>query len=577
MSFIDQRVVEMIFNNQQFEKGVDTTIDSIDRLDKSMAFSGVNDGLNRIGDAADVVANRFSGFGQIAATALDHITRQAVDAGEKLVKSLTIDQVTDGFRKYESSVSNVKAIMNQSGESLQKVNEYIDQLSWYSDQTSFGFDSMTSALKTFTQQGIKLEDAIPMIMGIGNAVTYTGVGAKEGSAAFGYYAKAISAGYMTNKEWQSISRTLGASSVGLKQQFMDAAVAAGTLTKTVKGTYMTTNGLEVSIESFDSTLGNLKGKWLTTDVMMSVLGGEYGGVSMQLKELMDQYEEETGKLLTLQEATEMFADQLDETAVKYALSATEAKTFTEAIDATKDAVSSQFKVIFDSVFGNTEESIKLWSDLNGYLVDTFATPFAKAAELASEWKRIGGREDLINSFWNITEALGSVSEALKNAWHSVFPAKSAGSLKRFTERIEQFTIKLKDNGPFIEKFQSIMTGVFSALNIGKKAFKAVLKGLEPLIDGFKRLSDSVLGKLSEKLETVSSKLFSFSAGSIGKNFESITRAVANFSNKIVGFFELIIHAYQIAGGGFRGVMNAITNGLVSLLSGVIKVVESITG
>lgn len=577
MSFVDQRVVEMIFNNQQFEKGVDTTLNSIDKLDKSLAFSGVNEGLNRIGDAADAVSDRFSGFGLIATSALDHITRQAVDAGEKLVKSLTVDQLSDGFRKYESSVSNVKAIMNQSGESLNTVNKYIDQLSWYSDQTSFGFDSMTSALKSFTQQGIKLEDAIPMIMGIGNAVTYTGVGAKEGSAAFGYYAKAIAAGYMTNKEWQSISRTLGASSVGLKQQFMDAAVAAGTLRKSIDGKYWTKNGLEVSVESFDSTLGNLKGKWLTTAVMTKVLAGEYGNVSVQLKDLMDQYEAETGKLLTLQEATEMFADQLDETAVKYALSATEAKTFTEAIDATKDAVSSQFKTIFDSVFGNTEEAIKLWTDLNGYLVDTFATPFAKAAELASEWKRIGGREDLINSFWNITEALGSVSDALKTAWHSVFPAKSAGALKRFTERIEQFTIKLKDNGPFIEKFQTIMTGVFSALSIGKKAIKAVVKGLEPLIDGLRRLADSILGKLNEKLETVASNLFSFSTGSIGDKFENITTAVANFSTKVVTFFETLRDTFKMAGGGLDGVLSVITTILIQFVSMVITTLEDLTG
>ena len=575
MSSIDQRIVEMVFDNKEFEKGVGTTLDSIDKLDSSLQFQDVGKGITNLaslGDSVDTISDRFSTLGIVAMTALENITNKAVDAGIRLIESLTVDQLADGFKKYESSVSNVKAIMNQSGESLGTVEGYIDQLSWYADQTSFSFNDMTTALKTFTQQGISLDKAIPMIMGIGNAVTYTGVGAKEGSQAFTYYAKAISAGYMTTKEWQSISRTLGASSVGLKKQFMEAAVAANTLRKTGEDTYVTANGLTVSLETFDSTLGHVNGKWLTTEVMMDVLGGSYGSVSVQLKELMDQYEAETGEILTLQEATEKFADQLDETAVKYALSATEAKTFTEAIDATKDAVSSQFQSIFESVFGNTEEAIVLWSDLNSYLVDTFATPFANAAKLAEEWKKVGGREDLINSFWNITDALGNVGEAIKSAWHSVFPAKGVASLKAFTEKIEQATEKLKDNEVFIEKFKIALTGVFSAFNIIKKVLKAVFTGLSPLVIAFKE-QFSFLG---DKINEVATRLFKFSVGNIGNNFEKITEKVAAFSSKIVEFFNAIYVSYIEGGGGLGGIVEVIFDSVADAFRTLISIIEKLT-
>ena len=338
MSSIDERIVSMQFDNQAFEKNVGTSLDSLKKLESSV--DGLN-GLNtdRLSDQIGNISERFSTLGIIGMTALENITNRFVDMGIKFAKSLTIDQVMSGFEKYTANTKTIKALLNSTGETIDVVNEKINALSWYSDATSYSYNAMVSALKSFTAQDIKMDEAIPAIMGIGNSLSYAGLAAEESSYAFDLYSKAIGQGYLSNIQWKSLNN-MGAATANLKQQFIDAAVAEKKLIKVGDGLYRTQQGLNVSIRDFDMTLGHQKGKWLTREVMMRVFNDVYGTYTQRLQAFMAQ-EENAG--MTIDQAIKKFNDLngiTEDFGLKAFKAAQEARTFNEAVGAIRDAASS---------------------------------------------------------------------------------------------------------------------------------------------------------------------------------------------------------------------------------------------
>lgn len=170
---VDSRVVEMRFDNANFEKNTKQTISTIDRLMEKLQFKGAEKGFEKLDAAAenvdfatmqtslDRLESKFSNLNIVATTALVNITNKFVDAGEKLVKSLSIDQVASGWDKYTEKTSNVQTIMNATGKSIDQVNGYLNKLMWYSDETSFSFNEMTSALSSMTATAVTSRSCFP--------------------------------------------------------------------------------------------------------------------------------------------------------------------------------------------------------------------------------------------------------------------------------------------------------------------------------------------------------------------------------------------------------------------------------
>ena len=74
----------------------------------------------------------------IGVTALMRITNQAVDAGERLVKALSLDPIISGFQEYETQINAVQTILantSSKGTTLDQVNAALDELNHYADLT----------------------------------------------------------------------------------------------------------------------------------------------------------------------------------------------------------------------------------------------------------------------------------------------------------------------------------------------------------------------------------------------------------------------------------------------------------
>lgn len=372
---VDERVVEMRFDNAQFERNTRQSIKTLNELNESLKLEGAEKGFEKIDDAAakvdfdrmesalDSLNSKFSAVEVMGVTALVRITNQAIDTGERLVKSLSVDQVASGWNKYAQKTASVQTIMNATGKSIAKVNGYLEKLMWFSDETSYGFTDMTSALSTLTSTGGDIEKMIPMIMGMANATAYAGKGAAEFQRVIYNLAQSYGTGAIQLIDWKSVEQA-GVASQQLKQLLIDTGVELG---KIKKGA--------VTTGSFDNSLQK---KWADREVMEKAFG-KYAEFAEAVKAELDANPNKYHNQASL--AIEAIADQYDEVTVKAFKAAQEAKSFSEAVDATKDAVSSGWMETFDILFGNYEEAKGFWSDL----AEEFWTMFAGGAAGRNNW------------------------------------------------------------------------------------------------------------------------------------------------------------------------------------------------
>lgn len=398
---VDQRVVEMRFDNAKFEKNVQQSINSLNALNESLKFEGAEKGFaevekasekvdfDRMTTALETLTGKFSALEVIGMTALVKITDKAIDTGTKLAKSLSIDQVMSGWNKYAEKTASVQTIMNATGKSITKVNSYLSKLMWFSDETSYGFTDMTSALSTLTAAGGDIEKMIPMIMGMANATAYAGKGAAEFQRVVYNLAQSYGTGAIQLIDWKSVEQA-GAGSQQLKQLIIDTAVELGKLKEG-----------EVTTGTFGSTLQK---KWADREVMEKAFG-KYAEFAEAVKAELDANPEYHNQAAL---AIEALADQYDEVTVKAFKAAQEAKSFSEVINATKDAVSSGWMQTFDILFGNYEEAKTFWSDLAEQFWDIFAGGMGGR----NSWLKKafnGGMDQLLDD-----TALGDVGDAFTN-------------------------------------------------------------------------------------------------------------------------------------------------------------------
>ena len=338
---IDERVVEMRFDNRQFEQNVQTSLSTLDKLKQGLDLDGAAKGLEGLGTAAkkcdlstlsnsvETVRAKFSALEVMAMTALSNITNSAVNAGKRMISSFTVEPISTGFNEYELKMGSIQTIMASTGESLDKVNQKLDELNTYSDRTIYSFADMTSNIGKFTNAGVKLDDAVAAIQGVSNVAAVSGANANEASRAMYNFAQALSAGYVKLIDWKSIENA-NMATVEFKNQLLEAAVAAGTVEKTADGMYkvLTKNGqggtMKETIDATHMFNDSLAYQWMTTEVLTSTLKD--------------------------------YADETTEIGKKAFAAAQDVKTFSQLLDTLKESAQSGWAETWQLIVGDYEEA-----------------------------------------------------------------------------------------------------------------------------------------------------------------------------------------------------------------------------
>ena len=378
---IDQKVVEMQFDNRQFEKNVSTTMSSIDKLKQKLNFSGSAKGLSDISSAAkkvdmsglsnavDVVKSKFSAMEVMGVTALANITNSAVNAGKRIVSALTIDPITTGFKEYETQINAVQTILantQSKGTTLSDVNAALDELNTYADKTIYNFTEMTRNIGTFTAAGVELDKSVTSIKGIANLAAVSGSNAQQASTAMYQLSQALAAGRVSLMDWNSVVNA------GMGGELFQNALKR---TATQMG-----YNVDALIEKYGSFRESLtQGQWLTAEVLTETLT-QLSGAYTEADLIAQGYTKDQAKEIT----------QLAQTAVD---AATKVKTFTQLWDTMKEAAQSGWTQTWEIMVGDFEESKSFLTELS----DTFGGIIGASAEarnnllydtMTSNWKKI---------------------------------------------------------------------------------------------------------------------------------------------------------------------------------------------
>ena len=594
MSSIDNRVVEMQFDNSKFEKGIQTSIKSLDELKKGLDLKNSSKGLSElekagkrfslenIGQSVESVASKFSTLGIIGVTALQNITNSAINAGKRMLESLTIAPIRQGLEEYELKMGSVQTIMASTGESLDTVNKYLEELNKYADKTIYSFSDMTSNIGKFTNAGVKLEDAVKAIQGISNEAAVSGANANEASRAMYNFAQALSAGYVKLIDWKSIENA-NMATVEFKQTLIDTAVELGTVVKVGDKYRSTTTDLNGKVsELFDSTSmfnDSLSSQWMTTDVLVKTLG--------------------------------MYADETTEIGKKAFAAAQDVKTFSQLMDTLKEAVGSGWAQTWELIFGDFEEAKGLWTGVSN-VVGGFIDRMSDARNsMLREWKDLGGRNDLIESFKNAWEGIVSVITPIKDAFRDIFPPMTGKKLASMTAGLKELTSHLKVSDETAGKIKSTFKGLFSLLNgaisivsIFAKGIVSLSKAIFPVGNGLLSLTAAIgdfisgtvtgtkeTGFMTTALETLKTVISTVSeklgeacgalAGWFGtlQNGQGILGGIKSVVGKIIDVIKSVIGGISGAIGGFSldNLINIFSGGLIAaILVGVKKMVSIFT-
>jgi len=549
--FVDERVVEMSFDNKKFEKNVKTSMGTIDKLKSSLDFSGTSNAIsNELGSinvsgltaAMYRAKQQFTALEVVAITALANITNRIVNLGVEMVKSLSTDNIAAGWQKL-GQIAISEATLLAQGFEQDKVTETLEKLTWFADETSYSLTDMVDNMSKFTASGRDLDESANAMMGIANWAALAGQNSTKASTAMYQLSQALGRGYVGWADYKSIVNA-NMDMREFRQRALDMAVLKGELVALTDGSYASKNGDIFNIDNFTESLST--GQWFTSDVLLATLNEYAEGANKIFQLIADDDSVDTAT-----EAIKKYSDEIDAFQLKAFLAAQEARTFRDTILAVQDAVSSGYMMMFTKVFGAVSEAKVFWTDLANELYNVFMDGMWKKIDILDIWANLDGRDDLFanteentGAFWNLFNAIVAIKDLISGAWQDVFGFSEAEEygkqineiavkLKDLTTRFKEFTSKLFLNKEATKDLKNIFRGLFSILKIVGKTFKAVYKGLKPVYEVLSQITGNLnlLGFFGD----IGNAIANFADSD--DMFESITESISGFLKTIINFIE----------------------------------------
>ena len=583
---IDQRVVQMEFDNSRFESNVSTTMSTLDKLKEKLNFGKSAESLNELEQAGkkfnldpmesavDKIAERFTLLGSIGFNAMEKIAKAAVDAGEKIVKSLTVDQMAAGFEKYQAETNAVQAMYSAlkrktkgdgSAYQLEDVYKALDDLADYADWTSYSYSQMTEQMKRFIAAGVSLDEAEMSMEGISNAAALAGVSIRDTDIIYRNFADAISSGKLQAKDWISLEGSIGTEA--FRQQIIDTAIAMGKL--------------DAEANAYSET------------------GKKVGQVTTANFKEMLRYGFATREVLI--ETLRKYGDTENEVLAQEGFQAAKvSQTWQDVMDSVADAASSGWRKVYRIIFGNYTEAAQLFTGIADTLVDEVIAPINEALDtIFSSWREHGGRDAMIEGlqiWWsNLKEVATIIGDAFSNIFGRSFnwDLETAGSL------LASATEKIRDAGTALDLMMSgdsgngkargrilydIAKGFASAFDIVVQSFggvRTVLRNVRKQLGPAADKAIQLLGDFGQKIFNLSERLrksefFTKLGNRVSKWFVPLTSRLPGVIDKIRELYDRFSEFLRTnplmvqLGDSVRNLANAVIDHVPDAIEGLIN-------
>ena len=610
---LDKRVVRMEFDNSKFEKNVKQSQETLKKLDEQLEFKDGSKGIEK-------VEASLSHFQIVAFAVINRVTNKIIDLGVNFVKALSVDNISAGWTKFGQKVTSVATLAAQkikmsgkviedTSEKMEAINDQLDKLNFFSDETSYNFTDMIDNIGKFTAAGRSLDESVNAMMGIANWAALSGQNASTASRAMYQLSQALGKGYIQLIDWKSI-QIANMDTQEFRETVLQTAVDIGELTK-AGNEFITKTGKKFTLEKFTESLSS---KWFTNDVLLKTL-------SKYSSAVQDIYEIASKEGISATEVLEKYGDQFDKFGIKAFKAAQEARTFTDVINATKDAVSTGWMATAEQIFGGYEDAKNLWTELANELYGIFAEGGNFRNEVLKLWNTLEGRKDIFGehgssnqgAFWNIYDAIIAIKDLIKDAWSGVFNSSDftseteraqdlASKLKEITSQIREITSRVLNNIRNNIELKAVISGLANTVGILVSLLKAAYFAISPIVYAAKDLAKYLFNRIAafglnmkkvqsvtENINRVASKLY-YSISNIVEyinptgildsvldTLSGILQELSKFDiiNAIADWVKDFIDAMKSAGGTSESVQN-ILGGLASIIRVIGKLVIEIT-
>lgn len=583
---IDQRVVEMQFDNSNFEKNVDKSLSTLDKLKAALHLGNSVDEFDEVETATQRLGKSIGVFEEIATGALRRFGASVEDWAARTVRAMSgVDNVFEGFSKFGRMTESTGTLVAQ-GFALEEVEAQVNRLRWFSDETSYSLTDMTENISKFTATGKNLEDSSDAMMGIALWAALSGKNAGEASRAMYQLSQAMSAGKMRLEDYKSI-QNLSMDTREFRQIALDTGVALGTLKKNADGLYHTINpdsGYKdwFSIDKFAETLTT--GGWMNDEVQMATYR-KYGSAINDIY----NYVQENG--VTASEAIEQLGGSIDAFGLKAFKAGGEARTWAQTIDSVKDGLSSGWAQIFQYIFGNYDQAVSFYTALANKFYDLFVEPVNGLVEAFSAWNGAGGRTLLVGGIMDGIDAIQGMADGLGETFDRVFftgdpnaarkvfgaaldaPAKQmrqmekdaadasmrlgkdvelyseeenivankAQAMMSITKGFRSFIDLIVDANAKSDGFMRAVGGIFAIFNIAKQAVSGFVEGIKPLFSGAGTILEwffNKLGNLGDWFVKLSQNLAK--NNTLGKFFTTFFKPLLNIKDNLASFKDAFL-------------------------------------
>lgn len=626
---IENQIVKMQFDNANFEKNVQQSMSTIEKLKHALHFDKVDmTPLQQAFSETEATATR-AGFHirdiwlKVGNIIEQEVAQKVVNAGKKIFNALTFEGINDGFKEYELKMGSIQTIMAGTGESLATVNRYLDELNKYSDQTIYSFSDMTQNIGKFTNAGVKLKDAVAAIKGIANEAAISGANANEASRAMYNFAQALSAGYVKLIDWKSIENANMATK-GFKEALLEVGVACGTVEKDADGMYkiLTENNqgrtMDDAVSGTKNFNDSLQYQWMTTEVLTNTLKLYATNVEDLSDAEREAYELELKKLGLDEEQIKRF----EELGTKATKAASEIKTFSMLMDTLKEAIGSGWATTWQILIGDFEQAKSLWTEVGnslGGLIDGMsdARNALLTQGLTTGWEKfitiegkiipqserfrdvlvdiahdhgiltkeqadtIDSTNALIDSFHELKWVTGDLLKESVNDYYNTLKSMNEEELEDFgvsnmeLAQLEALNKGLKDGSVNADEFaesmiklggrENILKGLSNVFNSLKDTLKPIREAFESV---FKPISPETLYDITDRFRKFTEEL---------KVTEDAANTLRTSFSLAFGGIKLVIDAFLTTIKGASKLVLPIFNLFDAIFGLVGKIISALTG
>lgn len=468
---IDQKVVEMRFDNAQFEQNVKTSMGTLDNLKKSLNMDGATRGLENVNQAVnnmsfdkmasgiEALQDRFSTLGIIGMRVIQNLTDAAMSFVNKGLNFVTEGIVQGGIRR-AMNLENAHFQLQGLLKDETKVQAVMKNVQDSVDGTAYGLDSAAKAASQFAASGLEAGDEM-----------YRALRGIAGVAA------------MANSDYESIADIF-------------TTIAGNGRLMGMQLTQLSSRGLNIP----------------------SILGKELGKTEVEIREMVSK-----GQI-----SFQTFADAMDSAFGEHAKKANE--TFTGSISNIKAALGRIGALFVSPLIEQNNPVIKLLNAIRERInnIKTGLEPLALT--FTNFVKNVAGKltntfgnlkvDKSVENFVNIATPLGgalanvfsaliSVFKKAGEAFKMVFPDEAVQGVIKFCEHLKELSQNLKLSDKSAENLRDAFGGFFSIIKLQIDVIKAIGDGI---------------GKLASKLTGLPSDIFEI-AGAIGRWVTSTVDAI----------------------------------------------------